>query len=207
MKIALIDGSLEQADSISGQMLEEMKPYLTGQEWEEFYFYKDSSEKKDETAGRFRGCGILLFAVPFDGEKLSSHMEGILAKLKLLLEERKSLPMVYAMAQCGAYDGNRNAGALDRLKTWCEEEGILWGQGLGMGAGGMLLSMQEIPIGQGPKKEMGKAFAELAEHMASGASGEDLFLSIDISRFSCQAAAGYGWRLHKKEKNQEEVEK
>lgn len=206
MKIALIDGSLEREDSISGQMLEEMKPYLMGQEWEEFYFYADSPRKREETARRLQEYDTLLLAVPFDGEKLSSHMEGILTELKLLLGEKKSLQTAYAMVQCGAYDGYRNEGALDSLRAWCEEEGILWGQGIGMGAGGMLLSMQEIPMGQGPKKEVGKAFAELVEHMVSRVPGEDLFLSIDISRFSCQAAAGYGWRLHRKEKNQE-VEK
>lgn len=203
MKIALIDGSLEQEDSIAGQMLEEFKPYLKGQACEEFYFYKGSPKRKEETAARLWECSALLLAVPFDGEKLSSHMKEILVELKLLLGEKKSLQMVYAMAQCGAYDGKRNEGALDSIREWCQEEGICWGQGLGLGAGGMLLSMQEISMGQGPKKEIGKAFAELAEHMVSGTSGEDLFLSIDISRFSCQAAAGYGWRLHRKEKNQE----
>lgn len=199
MKIAFIDGSPKQENSVSKRLLEEIQLYFSEKyDCEKFHFYSDHSPDRDEVFQRLMSCETWLFALPLEEDGFPSHMEQLLEEWEPLLKGDKVFRTIYAVSECGAYDGCRNRESLETLKNWCVEAGLRWGQGLGLGAGGVLLSMEEIPMGQGPKKDLGKALEELANHIKTGETGENLYLGINVSRFFCRSVAEYGWQFQQK---------
>lgn len=74
------------------------------------------------------------------------------------------------------------------------KSGLKWGQGLGIGGGGMMTAIKNVPIGQGPKKSLGKAFRELANNILNGTSQENIFISPNFPRILYKLAAEMEWR-------------
>ncbi|MCI8484575.1 MAG: hypothetical protein HFH41_09575 [Lachnospiraceae bacterium] len=198
MKIAFINGSPEQGNSVSKRILEEMQAYFSEKyDCEKFHFYSGSFPGRDQMFQRMMFCEIWLFALPVEENRIPAHMEGLLEEWESLLKGRGNSRKIYAVSECGAYDGRQNKEVLEILENWCMQTESCWGQGIGLGAGGVLLSMEEIPMGQGPKKDLGKALEELAGHIKEGETGENLYLGINVSRFFCRSAAEYGWQFQR----------
>ena len=134
---------------------------------------------------RLPGCGIVygweencdayVFAFPLYVDGIPSHLLGA------LMEHEKGMPIgarVYAMVNNGFYEGVQNAPAVSMLRNWCARAGLVWGQGLGIGAGEVL---RQIPIpisnvfGYSSMKMLRRALDTLAGHILAGGGGEDIF--------------------------------
>ena len=51
-----------------------------------------------------------------------------------------------------------------------------------------------MPLGRGPKKNLGTAFNQLAAHILAGTSADNIYLSINFPRFLYKWAGQMGWR-------------
>ncbi len=80
------------------------------------------------------------------------------------------------------------------MQNWCEKVGLIWGQGIGVGGGGALSSLGKVPLGKGPKKNLGTAFNQLVTHILAGTSADNIYLSINFPRFLYKWAGQLGWR-------------
>jgi len=195
MKIAFINGSPKMKDSASGCILQELKDFLEqdGNIISEYYFTKPQlSEKEIE---QLTECNVLVFAFPLYVDGIPSHLLNCLIQLEKIFAtiNRKDIN-VYSLVNCGFYEGHQNKLAIEMMENWCSKAGLKWGQGVAIGAGGMLPMIKNVPIGHGPKKNLGKAFKQLASNILKCTSEENIFITANFPRVLYKLGAEMGWR-------------
>jgi hypothetical protein len=193
MNIAMINGSPKPAKSNSGIMLKMLGPLIsTGNE----LTYYHPNKQPLTPAGYSELCRIdvLVFAFPLYVDGIPSHLFRLLAALEEYLKsEREQEIYVYAMINNGFYEGTQNHIALDILKNWCIRAGVHFGQGLGQGAGEMMGSLEKIPPGKGPLKNLGKAMQRMAANIQSRSADESLLFSPNFPRFAWKFSATHSF--------------
>lgn len=195
MKIALINGSPKMKDSASNCILHELKAFLEKNSniITEYYFRKPQLSKKEME--ELIEYDILVFAFPLYVDGIPSHLLNCLIQLEGCFANIKEKEiMVYSLVNCGFYEGHHNELAIEMMENWCAKAGLRWGQGIGIGAGGMLPTLNNIPIGHGPKKNLEKVLKQLADNIVKCASEENIFTTANFPRVLYKLAAEMGWR-------------
>ena len=194
MNISLINGSPKIKDSASGIILDEIKGYLYGHTVTDYAFHAgilptylqlENLTKQD----------VLIFAFPLYVDGIPSHLLRSLVEMEAYFKSRSPSLMVYTVVNCGYYEGKQCKNALDMIKSWCEKAKVTWGQGIGMGGGGMLASLGNVPNGHGPRKNFSLALRYLAKNAGEKRSAENLFVSPNFPRFLYKAMAEMNWRM------------
>lgn len=192
MKIAVINGSPKKSDSASTTLLKDLKTCFPKEISFIDYDLRVSTMSPD-IIEEFNQFDALVFAFPLYVDGIPSHLLSCLCEIETYGIENKAIH-VYAIANCGFYEGKQNRNALHIMQNWCEKAGLIWGQGIGVGGGGALSSLGKVPLGKGPKKNLGTAFNQLATHILAGTSDDNIYLSINFPRFLYKWAGQLGWR-------------
>lgn len=194
MKIALINGSPKVKESASDCVLQGLISYL-GKEHNIIATHFKSHELKVEQMEILSECDVLVFAFPLYVDGIPSHLLHCLMSLQeYLLGAGKKEIMVYALVNCGFYEGKQNALAIEMMQHWCKRSSLKWGQGVGIGAGGMLLSLKNVPPGHGPNKNLGNTFETLSANILKSAEGKTVYMNTNFPRFAYKIGAEMGWR-------------
>jgi len=163
-KVALINGSPRGERGVSAFLLNSLTEKLPGCEI---------------TRGWGEPCDAYVFAFPLYVDGIPSNL------LRELAEHEQGLPQgtpVYAIVNNGFYEGAQNAVAIETLRNWCERAGLAWGQGIGVGAGGLVENLS-VPLGKGPLKNVGRAMDALAKNITEGGASEDIFTTPNLPRW------------------------
>ncbi|MGX8709778.1 MAG: hypothetical protein ACQGTM_05955 [bacterium] len=192
MKIALINGSPKFKGSASGVILDELKGYFDGDVITECLFHAAVLPTQSQLES-FGQQDALVFAFPLYVDGIPSHLLRCLVEMEAFLKNRSSELMVYAVVNSGFCEGKQSKNALGMMKSWCEKTHVKWGQGVGLGGGGMLAAAN-IPSGHGPRKGPSLALRELAKNVTQKKSAENIFVSPSFPRFLYKAAAQMNWR-------------
>ncbi|MGB4439289.1 MAG: hypothetical protein WBJ13_08735 [Sedimentibacter sp.] len=80
------------------------------------------------------------------------------------------------------------------MKNWCEKTKLKWGQGFGIGGGGMLPQLSSIPDGKGPKKNFYIELKVFSRNVTLCTSAENIFTSPNFPRIAYKLGAEMGWR-------------
>jgi multimeric flavodoxin WrbA len=194
MKIAFINGSPKVKNSSSGCILQELKPFLDKDNnvISEFFFRKPNLDKKE--LEEIAECQVLIFSFPLYVDGLPSHLLDCLTQLESYFAAIKEKEItIYSLVNCGFFEGHHNKLAFEIMENWCVKAGLKWGKGVGIGGGGMLLAIKNVPIGHGPKKNLGKAFDKFAKNILSHTSEENLLVSANFPRLLYKLSAEMGW--------------
>lgn len=195
MKIALINGSPKRKESSSGLLLEKFMALVGGDDHQIYalHFYQPQVSRED--VALLKDCDALVWAFPLYVDGIPSHLLPCLRQLEgaFRAPAEKEI-MVYSIVNCGFYEAVHNGLAIAMMQNWTERAGLKWGQGLAIGAGGMLPELKRIPLGYGPFKKLAPAFADLADHVLNRSSGETLFFTPAFPRFLYKLAGEIGWR-------------
>lgn len=81
------------------------------------------------------------------------------------------------------------------MQHFTQEAGLIWGQGIGIGAGGMI---NIAPIGAGPLARLGKTLNAFADTILQSRSAENITIKPNFPRFLYIKAAHMGWRAQAK---------
>ncbi|HHV32443.1 MAG TPA: hypothetical protein GXX74_08605 [Clostridiales bacterium] len=193
MKIALINGSPKVKISASVVLLEELKSLRSSDCLVEYGFHTSflpQAMNLEELAQQ----DAAVFAFPLYVDGIPSHLVSCLLQLEKYFIEHPSNLIIYAIVNCGFYEGIQNHHALEMMKNWCIKSGLKWGLGVGIGGGGMLLGLQSVPAGKGPRRNFSAAVIELSEHITAKTSAEDIYISPNIPRIAYKIGAEMGWR-------------
>lgn len=195
MKIALINGSPKVKYSASGCILDELKAFLKDDNntISEYCFRKSQLSKKEME--ELVECNVLVFAFPIYVDGIPAHLLNCLIQIEeFVLTIKEKDITVYSLVNCGFYEGHQNAVSIEIMKNWCEKAKLQWGQGIGIGAGGMMPALKGVPIGYGPKKNLGLAFEKLSNNILKKSSGDDIFITANFPRAMYKFIAEFGWR-------------
>ncbi len=192
MKIALVNGSPKGKDSVSALLLQELKELLGGAEFIEISVRPAAGE----SLGSLGDQDAVVFAFPTYVDGVPSHLLRALVQGEDRLRERSlgSGPVVYAIANCGFFEASQNRHSLAILESWCARTGLVWGQGVGIGAGPALAAVARIPPGSGPRRKVSGALRILAGRIRQKSGGENLFASPGLPRFLYRFFGELGWR-------------
>jgi len=190
LTIAFINGSPKAKESASGCLLKELKGFLQDSEITEFRLR--TAEGRD--LAEILKNDVLVFSFPLYVDGIPSHLLRCLTQLEELSKESKPTAKVYAICNSGFYEGHQNRHALQMIENWCAKSELNWGQGIGIGGGGMILSIQSVPSGKGPKKKISSALATMAGNILSTRSESNLYTAPGFPRFLYKLSAEMGWR-------------
>jgi len=193
MKIALINGSPKQKDSATGIILNALREKIG--EAHECVLCAASSQSGRDVLEAVGGCQALVFAFPLYVDGIPSHLLRLLDEIQHDITGSSPGAMVYAIVHNGFYEGKQNITALEMMRNFCDRSGLAWGQGLGVGAGGMAGA---APVGHGPMKNLGLALDKLASNILGGKTGPDHIFEPNFPRFLYKATAHMGWRMQAK---------
>ncbi|MBL4930437.1 hypothetical protein [Clostridium paridis] len=182
MRIAMINGSPKLGRSNSAFFLEKFEKIIS--EGNEISYY--NINKKPLTNDQYRELchmDVLILAFPLYIDAIPSHLFKMLISLEeYMKKEREKEIYVYAIINNGFYEGKQNRIAFEILKNWCLRSGLKFGQGIGQGAGEMMNFIEEVPLGHGPLKNLGKAMESLAMSINSKSVGETILFSPNFPR-------------------------
>lgn len=192
MKVALVNASPKAQNSASGFLQAELKGLLSGCSVTDYHF---CNRGQATHAGEILGNDAIVFMFPLYIDGVPSHLLFCLKHIEIAMAEDCERPIIYAISNCGFYEGHQNRHALENLRIWCQKSGARWGQGVGIGAGGMLFPLNRIPAGHGPRKNVTGALVTLAHNIMEGRSGQNIFTSPNFPRCLYRLAAEKTWRM------------
>ncbi len=199
MRIALINGSPKVSSSASESVLCALKPLLTKDtEILDHQFRRPHVHDRD--LEQMLECTALVFAFPLYVDGIPSHLLHCLAEMEKWFrtcQPRRKIT-VYSLVNCGFYEGDQTAIALEMMRHWCRKAGLCWGQGVGIGGGGMLPMLAAMPEGQGPAKNLARALRAVANNICTGTTADDLLISPNFPKVGYKLAAQLGWRRQAK---------
>ncbi|MDF2890534.1 MAG: hypothetical protein K0R80_901 [Clostridia bacterium] len=194
MKIAFINGSPKVKNSTSEYILKTLKPLLP-KEYELIEYHFRTSHLSNHDMEQMAECNVLVFAFPLYVDGIPSHLIHCLYELEMFFNTKSEKKIVvYSLVNCGFYEGHQNVIALEIMKNWCVKAKLNWGQGLGIGGGGMLPMLAGVPEGQGPKKNLSMALKTIAGSISAAATADNIFVSPNFPRFAYKLGAEMGWR-------------
>ncbi|HBR23998.1 MAG TPA: hypothetical protein DD782_05515, partial [Firmicutes bacterium] len=139
---ALINGSPKANSSVSGAILKDLRKRLSDHQdqleagtcdtYAVYHFSKPQINQQD--LAELAACDTLVFAFPLYVDGIPSHLLSCLSQMEGYLKPLASKEMrVYAIVNCGFYEGRQNQHALDMMQNWCAKTRLIWGHGLGIG--------------------------------------------------------------------------
>jgi multimeric flavodoxin WrbA len=194
MKLAFINGSPKAKNSASESILKTLKNLFSDNHMiSEYNFRKPHLENKE--IEQVAQCNAVVLAFPLYVDGIPSQLVSCLYEMEKFFKNSPNPNFkVYAIVNCGFYEGKQNSIALEMVGNWCEKCGISFGQGIGIGGGGMLTVISNVPDGKGPKKRSYEALKNLSNTILTCSSGENIFISPSFPRFAYKLSAEAGWR-------------
>ena len=192
IKVGLMNASPKSKESVSGYLLKDLKDFIRDAEFTDFTVNgKELNGQMIEDIGK---ANVLIFSFPLYVDGVPSHLLYCLLQMEQKLRDAKADLTVYAIVNCGFYEGHQSEYALQIIRNWCEKAKITWGQGLGIGAGPMIAGIHTLPHGAGPKKNITSALKKLADNINNKKAGENFYTAPNFPRFLYKIAGEFGWR-------------
>ncbi|MDF2937374.1 MAG: hypothetical protein K0Q90_2747 [Paenibacillaceae bacterium] len=193
MKIAMINGSPKSGKNNSAQLLRSLEPLL-GKEHELFHYHINRLPLTEPDYASLCQMDVLVLAFPLYVDAIPSHLLRMLTELESYMKaERTKEVMLYAIVNNGFFEGVQNRIAISVLQNWCVRAGVRFGQAIGQGAGEMLESVEKVPHGRGPMKNLHGALETLAANLQSRKPGDTILLSPKFPRIAWKIAGTVGW--------------
>ena len=152
-----------------------------------------------ETVKELYNADAWVVACPLYVDCLPAHLLSCLAELEQCGREYNGKCAgreicVYGIVNCGFYEGVQAEPALHVMQNWCSKSGFVWGGGIGVGGGGALGMMTDVPDGKGPMTSIDRQLKAMAERVTERGIQDNCYTSVAFPRFMYRAAAQMGWR-------------
>ncbi|MDR1642134.1 MAG: NAD(P)H-dependent oxidoreductase [Clostridiales bacterium] len=189
MKVAIINGSPKLRESASQLLAEAVQKKLGNQT--ECAICSPIGPEGSEILKKIEGANALVFVFPLYIDGLPSHLLRFLDESLQDISDKASGAMVYSIVNNGFFEGRQNAVAFEIMRNFADKAGLKWGQGIGVGGGGMLRS---VGIGRGPLKKVGNTLDLLSKNIINARSAQNYTVDPDFPRALYIAVAHLSWR-------------
>ena len=200
MKVCMINGSPKFKDSCSEYFINEISKLLYS-DTEVIVCSANDKTTDNELFNRIYSCHAIIFVFPLYVDALPSHLISFLEALEEYLKQQPSKNIrVYAVSNCGFFEGDQCQHALAIFENYCERTGLIWGFGLGIGAGPFFGESKSIPWQASIKKPVFEALMTLKSGLEAGQSpNKNCFATAKMPRRMYILAAHFGWIKQAKE--------
>ncbi|MEG6523938.1 hypothetical protein [Desulfotomaculum sp. 1211_IL3151] len=195
-RVAALNASPKTTKSVSGMLIEKMEGILNLKIDAYQATQLIRQEKISESIAEIFTADALLIVFPLYVDSLPAP----LIKLLTIMEETAkaanlSLPVVYAICNCGFYEAEHTRPALHMLRHFALRAGLTWGYGIGIGGGGFVQSTSKN-MAKGPGANIYAALCTLGEVIRNNSAEEreDVFVMPKIPRFLYKIGGNIGWR-------------
>lgn len=193
MKIALINGSPKFKHSASGIILNSIKPKLQDNIIEEYNFRTNAINNNE--LEQISKCNVILFTFPLYVDGIPSHLLRCLYQMEKYFSLNKNNDIyVYTIVNIGFYEGKQAAIAIEMMQNWAEKAKLKWGQGIGIGGGGMMSMISNSTDSKGTMKDVHIALTHLAENILTCKTADEIYTSPGIPRIVYKIGGEMGWR-------------
>ena len=189
MKICLINGSPKLNNSASGKIIAFLEQRLGA--GHNYIHCTTANAKPQELVDSISGCNAIIIAFPLYADGIPSRLLRLLISIETSLAGAATCPKLYVIINNGYYEARQNKPALDMMRIFCKKAGFEWGQGVGIGGGGMI---HTAATDSWLTRNMFKALDVLAQNILSGKSAEDILSDPNIPRFIYILAGNMGWK-------------
>ncbi len=199
MKIAFINASPKKGASNSGFLLEKLKEQMESGV-EQFDYLFRTRHISEEACEKLFQVDVWVVAFPLYVDAVPSHFLYVMEVLESYGRHIQcEKPRVYVCINNGFYEGNQNAVVFDIMKNWCNRCGLYFGGGIAHGAGEMLGSLQGVPVGKGPLKNLGNGLNRLIQSIEKGNEEIGVFMNPNFPRFIWKFMATHSfWKANAK---------
>lgn len=135
----------------------------------------------NETIRKLNEYDAFAFAFPLYVEGIPSQLLSCLNEIETAGIKNKNI-RVYCMANCGFYEGEQNAVAVEILKNWFIKAGLQWGMAVGLGGGEAMSQMGENKP-KGMIKSLLIALEKMKESIVTDKESENIYVTIDFPRW------------------------
>ena len=182
---ALIHGSPKAAGGNSEKILQLLEKRLTGP-----CVRVDTVRTGPETWEALADCEAAVVIFPLYVDSLPSHLLRFFMEWEMdRREQQRRALSLYAVAQCGFYEGEQNRIALEQVSCFCRKAGISWQGGVGLGGAGGFAEMPEALL-----KPLTGVISSLAEAVNRKEELPSLQFSIvGLTRWLYLAAGNQSW--------------
>lgn len=183
MKISLINGSQKPGGSNSGVLLGELNSLLSERN-DVTTFASRGKSFSGEEYDRIIGSDVIVLGFPLYVDSIPSNTLKILIELEGLLKEADHQNIAfYAIINNGFFEGEQTRVAFEITRNFCERAGVIFGGGIGEGAGEMLGSVKKDSVRERLFKKLWVALKSLAEKIEQKAPFEIRYLSPSFPKF------------------------
>lgn len=201
MQIALINGSPKSAESTSGRILSVLDAALR----------KDGAIEKvalrapavdAQTQAILEESAVWVLAFPLYVDGVPSHLISCMQQIEKMQMRDKT---VYAVINCGFYEGEQSVNALNIMENWADRCGYTFGGALGIGGGPALAAMAPEKWAKGPMHPVYQALESLAEDVRKERQSGLHFTTVSIPRQLYRMAGQMGFKAQAKQYGQKNL--
>lgn len=202
MKITAINGSPKGENSNSREIISILQSRLPeGTDLEVVSQIAQDRHPDDSIFACLASSDVLFIAS-------SLFVDALPASLMRFLERYAEYPgrpkgqRVFAVVNCGFYEGVQNEYALAIIGHWCAAAGFDWRGGAGLGTGEMIYGLKHVPPTVGIRKPVIAAIYAVADAIARGPDGrlaQPLYAQHAFPWIMYKLAGEAGWRAQAKE--------
>ena len=180
MKTALITASPKHTGSASAALLYQLKNRLPS-DIETVDVAMHSPTLTAEAMAALEQCETWVFAFPLYVDAIPSHLLSCLMQLENshLAGHHKR---IFAIVNCGFYEGSQTEPAVMILKNWCRKAGFSWGCGIGIGCGCAMALLMALKPGNPLRAPVDDAISSLASVIIRPRPHADLYRSFGFPR-------------------------
>jgi multimeric flavodoxin WrbA len=195
MKISMINGSQKRGESNSGIILERLNNIIKGKHEVKFYA-SGLKQFTNEILEEIISGDVIVLAFPLFVYSLPSETIRMLIELENIIKRKQDKKLIiYILINCGFYEGKQNSTAFEIIKNWCERSGVIFGGGIGQGAGEMLGHFKNTPINKTPFANLGQALEAMAANIEIKKPFELTYLNPYFPRFLWKILAVRNWHI------------
>lgn len=207
MKVTAINGSPKGENSNSREVISIIRGMLDPAiELDVVSQIKQARHPDDSVFPAMAESDVLLIASSLFVDALPASLMAFLERYAKFLASlppaaRAKRQRVFAVVNCGFYEGRQNACALEILAHYCAFAGLAWSGGVGIGTGEMISAVKNVPPQASIRKPVIRVIRDLADAIARGPDGalaSDEFAQHGIPWFLYKIMGEAGWRAQVK---------
>lgn len=191
MRIALINASPKCKESASGALINDFLA-CAYEKCDCTVVRMNKPKLTEDVVESLKACDVWVLFYPVYVDGVPGH---ILSCLKALENMKHEIGQkyIYAVSNCGFYDGRQGEPSIEIIGHWSKRSGHLFGGGVGIGGGGALTSLLHMKPGDKPKSKIDKSLNFLLVKILEENSFENIYANVSLPRVIYKIAAEHGW--------------